>query len=391
MAFYDGNGNVVEIGEKSNLVEGAKLIDKRTVVNTGYSGTQQEQYGSNINLYGALVDVSAEKTLYYKIPVYSKVSYYLLEFGCYDANKTFLYKASDSETVQNVSIANNYSIDGIGTDKNNTVYSIGYSMAVFPDEVKFVQIAMSNNHRALLQSDLFLVGRTPVRDLWQTWDDYAATFTEEFEAEHEKFSAQAHAPLGVFIGDSLTNWGGGNDALDGFLKIIHDKTGIITTNEGYAGAQWQDSDSQTYSAVDRVNAILADGRKYSLYCFLMGTNGGSNTDTGETSADTSTMCGAMRYCLEKLKLHDPTARILVCLPPQRAEDNANQEKVNGVIKTIAESYSVRTLDLYHHSGIVPNTVIADVGYLSDGLHLGANGIQALGDTLAAEIKYLLCL
>jgi lysophospholipase L1-like esterase len=166
---------------------------------------------------------------------------------------------------------------------------------------------------------------------------------------------------------------------------------MITKNEGLAGAHWQTSAGQTACAVHRVNQIISEGRKYDLYCFLMGTNAGANTDTGETSADPSTMPGAIRYCLETLKAYDPTAQILVCLPPQRAEGNENQEKVNEVIKTIAESYSVKTLDIYHHSGIVPNTKIADAGYLSDGLHLGANGIQAIGNALAAEIKYMFCL
>lgn len=123
---------------------------------------------------------------------------------------------------------------------------------------------------------------------------------------------------------------------------------------------------------------------------MMGTNGGSNVDKGETSADTTTMCGAIRYCMEKLKAYHPTAYILVCLPPQRAEGNENQEQVNKVIKAIVESYSVKTLDVYHHSGIVPNTTIANIGYLSDGLHLGENGITMLGNLLASEVKYLLC-
>lgn len=124
---------------------------------------------------------------------------------------------------------------------------------------------------------------------------------------------------------------------------------------------------------------------------MLGTNAGSTTDTGESSTDTSTMAGAIRYCMEHLKLYDPKKPILVCLPPQRAEGNENQEKTNTVIKTIVNSYGVRTLDLYHNSGIVPNTKIANVGYLSDGLHLADNGYTVLGNLLASEIKYLLCI
>ena len=98
---------------------------------------------------------------------------------------------------------------------------------------------------------------------------------------------------------------------------------------------------------------------------------------------------AIRYCMEKLKAYDPTGVILVCLPPQRAEGNENQEKVNEVIKSIVESYSVKTKDFYHESGIVPNTKIEGIGYLTDGLHLDVNGYTVLGNSLASEVAYML--
>ncbi len=389
MKLYDINGNEVITDNSSNVIVGEKLIDTSVVVNTGYSGTQQEQYGSNVNLYGDYIDVSENKILYYKAPIYNKSSLYVLGFGCYDADKNFLYKSGDNENVKVSQIANNYCLDGIGTDSNGTIlYSISYYMVTFPDEVKYVQVATSANNKSNIENDLFLIGRERIADLWQTWDDYVTTLSETYIHEADKYKL-SKAPVGVFVGDSLTDWGGGNDATNGFLKVIHEKTGLITKNEGTAGAWWQGS--EVSSAVSRVNTIVSEGRKYDLYCFIMGTNAGSNTDTGETSADTTTMSGAIRYCLETLKAYQPTARILVCLPPQRAEGNANQEKVNEVIKSIAESYSVKTLDLYHHSGAVPNTVVPDSNYLSDGLHLGENGYTVIGDLLASEIKYLLCL
>ena len=191
------------------------------------------------------------------------------------------------------------------------------------------------------------------------------------------------------VGDSLTNWGGGNDEADGFLKYVHDRTGVLTTNEGTAGATWQTGDGQGGCGVNRVNQIVSDGRHYDLYCFLLGTNGGSSTDTGESSADPSTMCGAIRYCLETLIAYDPTALILICLPPQREEGNGTQEQVNAVIESIARHYSVPTLDLYHRAGVLPDTVVDGTGYLSDVVHLGANGIARVGIILAAEVAYWL--
>ena len=61
------------------------------------------------------------------------------------------------------------------------------------------------------------------------------------------------------------------------------------------------------------------------------------------------------------------------------------------MKIAEDEYSVRTLDLYRHSGVVPNTTIANINYLGDGLHLGDNGKTTVGNLLASEIKYLLCL
>lgn len=379
MSLYDINGNVVSSGENSTL-KGEKLIDVTKKVNTGYSGTQQEQYGSNINLYGDLVNVSEKKTLYYKTPVNNKVDGHPLLFGCYDENENFLYLDTASESVNNVLFTSNYNIDGIGYLDNGTtkLYSVGLYKVTFPSEVKYIQVALSGIYNFMSES-LFAIGHDMFADLMQTWDDYLINTSER------------SAKTVDVIGDSLTNWGGGNDLSDGFLKVVHDKTGVITKNEGYAGAWWQTGEGQTYCAVNRVNTLISEGRKYDVYCFIMGTNAGSDTDTGETSADTTTMSGAIRYCMETLKAYHPTAKIIVCLPPQRAEGNANQENVNEVIKKIAESYSVKTLDLYHHSGAVPNTVVADSNYLSDGLHLAENGYIVIGDLLASEVKYQLCL
>lgn len=204
-------------------------------------------------------------------------------------------------------------------------------------------------------------------------------------------SSMSANKTGVFFGDSLTDLGGGSDTNDGFLKIIHETTGLITKNEGTSGAWWQTGGGQEHSAVQRVNALISEKRKYDLYVFLYGTNNGSSNDTGETSSDTTTMCGAIRYCMEKLKAYDPTAQILVCLPPQR-ESGTGQKNVNEVIKKIVEEeYSIKTFDVYRNSGIVPNTTIANINYLTDGLHFADNGKTSMGKALAGEIKHMLCL
>jgi lysophospholipase L1-like esterase len=268
----------------------------------------------------------------------------------------------------------------------------------FDESVKFAEFSTTANNGGysvpVQNYKNVIISYEDIMDADCTPEEYYMSISDEWRNAIREVMAPETKTM-VMIGDSLTNWGGGGDN-SGFLGIVHEKTGVVTSNEGTAGAWWQLMDGQsmediTTNGVGRVNAIIADRRKYDLYCFMLGTNAGSSTDTGETSADPSTMCGAIRYCMEKLKAYDPTGQILVCLPPQRAEGNDNQEKVNAVIKTIVESYGVRTLDIYHNGGIVPNTKIADIGYLSDGLHLGENGQQVLGKALASEVKYMLCI
>lgn len=372
MIFYDGSGKMFEIKSQTEY-KNPNLIDTSTVKDTGYASTNPmyAEFGAATKYFDTFIDVSEKKDVYVRT-VYSSSVYPVLKVACYDESETHLYTLNYTDGHEYEAIAMRSVLSYESVDYNGCVYVQKYT---FADEVKKVKFSLGSN-TYIMNSGKYTI---------YSYEDITAMFALEDEYPENPPKSM------LMIGDSLTNWAGGNNYQDGFLKIVHDKTGIIPTNEGTAGAWWQTGDGQDYCGVNRINTLIAEGRKYDLYCFMLGTNAGSTTDTGETSADTTTMCGAIRYCLETLKAYQPTARIIVCLPPQRAEGNENQEKVNEVIKKIAESYSVKTLDLYHHSGAVPNTVVPDSNYLSDGLHLGENGYTVIGDLLASEIKYHLCL
>ena len=360
--------------------------------NSAYTGDLFDQFTANINVFTDYIDTSSRKALYYRIyknntVMNGKVG---IRIGCYDADKKYLYTMHDSADYADKFLTLRY----VAVNENlngQTVRVKAICRVDIADEVKFVKFGIPGNSYFVPA----FYGKLVVS--YDDFTDYDATekvfYNEKLIAaiKNAGGSSSGNIKTMVMIGDSLTNWGGGNDTEDGFLKILHDKTGVVTKNEGLAGAWWQTGEGQTQCGVTRVDTLIAEKRKYDLYCFMLGTNAGSTTDTGESSTDTSTMSGAIRYCMEHLKLYDPKKPILVCLPPQRAEGNENQEKTNTVIKTIVNSYGVRTLDLYHNSGIVPNTKIANVGYLSDGLHLADNGYTVLGNLLASEIKYLLCI
>lgn len=360
--------------------------------NSAYTGELFDQFTANINVFADYIDTSSLKTLYYRIcrnntVTNGKVG---IRIGCYDADKKYLYTMHDSADYADKFLTLRYVI--VNENLNGQTVRVKAICRVdIAAEVKFVRFGIPGNS---------YFAPAFYKKLVVSYDDFTDYDAAEKVFYNDKLiaaiknaggSSSGNRKTMVMIGDSLTNWNGGNDTEDGFLKIVHDKTGVVTKNEGLAGAWWQTGEGQTQCGVTRVDTLIAEKRKYDLYCFMLGTNAGSTTDTGESSTDTSTMAGAIRYCMEHLKLYDPKKPILVCLPPQRAEGNENQEKTNTVIKTIVNSYGVRTLDLYHNSGIVPNTKIANVGYLSDGLHLADNGYTVLGNLLASEIKYLLCI
>lgn len=353
------------------------------------------QFGQYMNYFTEYVDVSEHKTLCLRLArnatVYGAET---LNVACYDADKNYLYTANRDEG-HTVSFS---TLREIGTHNNPVSFADGQTAGVIfveqftvPEEAAFIRLSTpvgASNVKDYLWP-YSILSYSDILDLTALPEQYEQEVDPDFRALVERIAQAPAAKTMVMVGDSLTNWGGGNDEADGFLKYVHDRTGVLTTNAGTAGATWQTGDGQSNCGVNRVNQIVSDGRHYDIYCFLLGTNGGSSTDTGESSADPSTMCGAIRYCLETLIAYDPTALILICLPPQREEGNGAQEQVNAVIESIARHYSVPTLDLYHRAGVLPDTVVNGTGYLSDVVHLGANGIARVGIILAAEVAYWL--
>ena len=363
--------------------------------------------GVNMLYFTDYIDTSVNKDIYIRFAINTTIQ--IIDFSdvaLYDENKQYIktiYANPGSDTSKeqaNFAVIYNDMNGEANKELENgeKVKTITIIKLTVPDEAKYIRFGNINLYvkgYSKLWNFLY-VSYEPITNTHRMADSYNVEINTDFkELVNECINEKPEKTM-CCIGDSLTDWGGGNDSSSGFLKVVHDKTNVMTINRGHAGAWWQiqnnDESLTGTSAVNRVDCIVANNEKFDLYCFIMGSNAGSNTDTGETSSNKTTMCGAIRYCMEKLKAFDPTGHILVCLPPQRAEGNANQKLVNDVIKKIVEDeYSVRTLDLYRHSGVVPNTTIADINYLSDGLHLGERGQMAIGNTLASEIKYMLCL
>lgn len=385
-----------------------KTISNNSLLNYKKVATNSTDFpGNNVLYFVDYIDTSVNKEIYIRFATNGSTQITSFsDVALYDENKQYIktvYANPGSDTSkEKANFAVVYNDMALEPNKElengEKVKTIEILKLIVPDEAKYIRfgnIDLYIRQFAKLWNFLY-VSYKSITNVYRMTDSYNVEINIDFKKlVNECIDAKTEKTM-VCIGDSLTDWGGGNDSSSGFLKVVHDKTGVMTDNRGKAGAWWQiqnnDESLTGTSAVNRVDYIVHNNEKFDLYCFIMGSNAGSSTDTGETSSNKTTMCGAIRYCMEKLKAHDPTAQILVCLPPQRAEGNDGQLLVNEVIKKIVEDeYSVRTLDLYRHSGVVPNTTIADINYLSDGLHLGSNGQTAIGNVLASEVKYMLCL
>lgn len=202
------------------------------------------------------------------------------------------------------------------------------------------------------------------------------------------------------IGDSNTQYM--NNQLETYVKKY---TGIASLrNFGTAGAWWEvreDGEEPTTTAnnsgVGKVNQLIASAdpmtnkcTDYDIITIMLGTNCHAIGALSDTSANVHTMCGAMRYCLEKLLYYYRGARIGGIIPPQRAEANAEQDERNELIRSIYEEYSIPYLDLYREGQILPDYKTPDGSgyYLSDGLHLGGNGQESFYRKYSAFISRL---
>lgn len=376
------------------------LIDISDYQGIGYSNNPD--IPNNYNVFGQYgknyISVTGKKYIYYRIYRNNKVSNVLslgIVISCYGNENLFINYYKDDNTDKDKSpvslfseISSQFNLDGLETVDADIVYTKGFVRFEIPEGTESIKFSIPVPSNCTI---------TLYPALWVSFEQITnyGSITENNLLPVEGSSGSEggntetiYKPLLnkilYFIGDSLTQWGGG-DTQDGFLKIIHDQTGLLTVNKGLAGATWEEADGQTEPGVKRVDEYIERDIKYDCICFLLGTNMSNQGTIDDTSETKTTMCGAIKYCLEKLIAYSPTTPILVFLPPQRAEGNTEQKARNDIIKQICEIYGVYTFDLYTRSQVIPNTIVAENGTLSDGLHLSEKGKQNFGRIMSTAI------
>ena len=174
------------------------------------------------------------------------------------------------------------------------------------------------------------------------------------------------------LGDSNTAndmSSGTNEPNLGYHYVLGKKYGYNYINNGHGGTAWElrdDAEFDGNSGVSKVDRLLASGELPDYLIIALGTNGTVNGESTDTTENTHTLYGAVRYCLHRLKTEAPTLRLGVIIPLNRGQHcgviDAGQNVRNDIIRQVCREYSVPYADMMYESGITPDM-------LSDGLHL----------------------
>ena len=202
-----------------------------------------------------------------------------------------------------------------------------------------------------------------------------------------------------FIGDSNLQY------ISNELKAYLEETyGCTVTNSAKAGATWETANGtnttdigsgvgQVNQAVAKVDSsnLLTD---YDYIVVMLGTNCTAEGELTDTSANVSAMCGAMKYCMEKLCYYGRRISIGVIIPMRTDSNYSAPVELPSKfrkIEEIAKLYNVPTLNLYTAGRIIPNGMTPDGNgyYLSDSVHLGASGTIQFCQLVGKWIDYQL--
>jgi hypothetical protein len=200
-----------------------------------------------------------------------------------------------------------------------------------------------------------------------------------------------------FIGDSNLQY------ISDELKTHLEETYACTvTNSAYAGATWETTNgadtTESASGVGQVNKVIAtaDSSKlipdYDCIVVMLGTNCTTEGELTDTSADVTTMCGAMKYCMEKLCYYGRQIPIGVIIPIRTDGNYSAPVELPSKfqkIEEIAKQYNVPTLNLYTAGRVIPNGMTPDGNgyYLTDSVHMGANGKLLFKQIVGKWIAY----
>lgn len=238
------------------------------------------------------------------------------------------------------------------------------------------------------------------------WEDYRTTEYKSAYLKHENLT-YTDAPLHrgkkwLLFGDSLTDNYGGHDWLESTSSVGGDgwknttsavpwtgyfwaskiarEFGLVLDNRARGGSNIYSGGSGNYTSVSGIvmlDAYLAEieagtTEQADYITVAFGTNTfkaqmGTNEDT---SATTTSVYGATKYFIEKIREKVPNAVLGFVLSPRQdwgANDPSNTRDLDGArtaIKAVCDDYGVPYIDMSTKSGIT-------VDMLPDGIHVSS--------------------
>ena len=201
-----------------------------------------------------------------------------------------------------------------------------------------------------------------------------------------------------FIGDSNLQY-----IADELKTYLEGTYGCTVTNSAVAGATWETSagtSAMDSSGVGQVNKVISKVNSsnlltdYDCIVVMLGTNCNTEGELTDTSSNVSTMCGAMKYCMEKLCYYGRQIPIGVIIPIRTDSSYSAPVELPSKFQKVAEIaklYNVPTLNLYTEGRIIPNGMTPDGNgyYLTDAVHMGANGKLLFKQMVGKWIAYQL--
>lgn len=214
-------------------------------------------------------------------------------------------------------------------------------------------------------------------------------------ATRDQTSVPAYAA--AYTGATIYNVGFG-----GCRMSIHPTAGYAAFSmwalaDAIATNTWTTQDAQASSGADYFPEQLAllksiDFSTVDEIVIHYGTNdfaANVQIDNGSNTTSTSTVCGALRYSIQKILGAYPKIKIFVSLPIYRMWNSVGAEtytnglgkklpEYNAAMQTVAESYNLPAIDGYGKLGI---NSLNDSAYSSDGTHLNDLDRQIFGQLI----------
>ena len=373
MSFYDGKGNLIKEDSYFDTKD-INLINPNKITNgkiASGNGTYQDNSSYNLTDF-----IKLNQGTYYTNFCSNESFGYACKIDIYNINKTFKQSNVINEAKK--------IIDGVNTKLGYGSITINedcYVKIIYPSNI-LNPVLIKDEYGTDFSNYTYDKKELTIQDKYS--EGFAKNIAKNINIYHpEILIANSVRPLygkkWVQIGDSNTSYQGQNLG----NAIIEQRALGSFKNMGTAGATWAiNSSGDNYSAVKKVDSLIANANPdnklctdYDIITIMMGTNDINIGEITDTSSQTDTMCGAIKYCLEKLCYYYRQSAIGVILPPQREDGNSIQKMKNEKIKTICEEFSVPTLDLYNEGRIIPESMTPDgtSTYLADGLHIGYNG------------------